>query len=282
MVEQANSVQPTLDGGFILAGRIRPIVGGNDFLLIKVDEFGMEEWSKTFGLPENGNENGEEAYSAIQTSDGGYAISGRWSGDRIGVVKTDALGNEEWMKLLNGNNNSNWGGYLVNTDDGNFTVFGGDPGDFYLTSLSVESGEILWQTISVQPYGAFPLGFCLTDSGGYATVGWSNDFSDSDDVYVMVTDEMGEVVNDSEAPAEQIDVQVFPNPSTGDVNIRISNYADVEGLKLHVLDSSGRTVNVQVLGNTGAVYLSGIMSGIYEAVLMDDNQVLFSGKIIIQ
>lgn len=60
-----HSVQPTSDGGFILAG------GHGDITLVKTDSLGREEWRREFGA------DGEDCGTwAEQTADGGYIVAG--------------------------------------------------------------------------------------------------------------------------------------------------------------------------------------------------------------
>jgi len=65
--EKAGSVVKTSDGGFALAGFKNSFGGwGNDFWLVKTDNYGNIEWSQTHGGSE-----ADIAHSLIETSDGG-------------------------------------------------------------------------------------------------------------------------------------------------------------------------------------------------------------------
>jgi hypothetical protein len=62
----------TSDGGYAFCGSENSFgSGGTDVWLVKTDATGNMLWQKTWGGPNN-----EDAYSMIQTSDGGYALVG--------------------------------------------------------------------------------------------------------------------------------------------------------------------------------------------------------------
>ncbi len=97
------SIIQTVDGGFALAGYIGTFGGWNsDFLLVKTDDEGNSQWSRTFSRKEK-----NECQSIIQTSDGGFALAGyTWSfGARnhdFWLVKTDDEGNSLWSRAFGG------------------------------------------------------------------------------------------------------------------------------------------------------------------------------------
>ncbi len=93
--DQASSIQQTSDGGYIIAGFTKSYGAGNaDFLVLKIDSVGNQEWAKTIGGADN-----EYPYSIRQTSDGGYIVGGGSSsyvsGDNSNwlLVKLDSIGN---------------------------------------------------------------------------------------------------------------------------------------------------------------------------------------------
>lgn len=94
----------TSDGGFAIVGYIWDDDTKYDVCLIKTDELGNEQWMKTYG----GNE-WDLGYGIVETSDGGFAISGTTEsyGDRrqVLLIKTDASGNQLWFKTFGGPDN---------------------------------------------------------------------------------------------------------------------------------------------------------------------------------
>jgi hypothetical protein len=88
------SVQQTMEGGYIVAGRTVSFgAGGNNVYLIKTDVNGDTLWTKTFG--ETGYSTGN---SVELTNDGGYIIACETTGFGAGnydiyLIKTDSLGN---------------------------------------------------------------------------------------------------------------------------------------------------------------------------------------------
>ena len=88
----------TTDGGILMAGGVRDFLNANsDALLIKVNQAGTIEWSKTIGI----NNNADQFFNVIQTSDGGFMAIGqsRTTPYETAIVcKLSASGNISWSK----------------------------------------------------------------------------------------------------------------------------------------------------------------------------------------
>lgn len=70
--DKAHSIQQTMDGGYIMAGKTHSYVTEEpDFWILKLFPGGEIEWQRTYGGGE-----WEEARSIHQTNDGGYIVAG--------------------------------------------------------------------------------------------------------------------------------------------------------------------------------------------------------------
>lgn len=118
------SVELTSDGGYIILGTKWYYESRTqDIWIIKTDQYGNEQWNKTYGSIKD--EYGSQAY---QTSDGGYIILGNridWntSNSDVWMIKVDALGEEQWNRTYGG---KYWdGGTLIDlTSDGGYIITG--------------------------------------------------------------------------------------------------------------------------------------------------------------
>ncbi len=102
--EGFNAIQPTADGGYILAGFTQVPSSGQDYgnaLVLKIDGAGDITWQKVYGQLSRA--------SAIRvTADGGYIVAGNASSSGAGsdswVLKLDTGGNIVWQKTYGGAN----------------------------------------------------------------------------------------------------------------------------------------------------------------------------------
>jgi len=94
--EYASSIVQTSDGGYAVAGcNSSKGAGQEDIWVIKLDDRGNRIWDRTYGGSCN-----DEAYSIIQTTDGGYAVAGDTKSygagkEDVWVIKLDEQGNLE-------------------------------------------------------------------------------------------------------------------------------------------------------------------------------------------
>lgn len=190
-----NSVQQTIDGGFILTGQTTGS-GNSNIYLLKTDNNGNETWSKNFGGMAT-----ERGYSMQQTLDGGFIITGltqsfgNGSAD-VYLIKTDSNGNEMWTKTF-GELGYDFALDVEQTDDGGFiltgvtTNFEQENDDIYLVKTD-SNGDEMWSNT----FGGINSGqgesVQQTTDGGYIIGGRLSPGFGLVNAYLVKTDSNGE------------------------------------------------------------------------------------------
>ncbi|MDY8135082.1 hypothetical protein [Aquimarina sp. 2201CG5-10] len=173
--DRGERIIQTTDGGYILVGYSRSSdedvtvnAGLQDYWIVKINSTGEIQWEKSFGFPGI-----DRAFSVVQTTDGGYFVTGfldvtassgggndKRNNVRHGVgefwgIKLDADGNKVWRRYFGGTNNDR--SYdTVQTEDNGFLMIGSSESidfdvtnskgsyDFWAVKVNSE-GTMLWQ-----------------------------------------------------------------------------------------------------------------------------------------
>lgn len=144
----ANSIQQTDDGEYLVAGHTRSFgAGGWDFWVLRLTSIGNVDWERTYGRSGD-----EKAYSALQTSDGGFVVAGHTDSFGAGLsdfwlIKLSSSGNIEWQKTYGDIGEEAAHSIIQQTDGTGFVVAGYsdsyNTGDFDFLVLKLYSnGEI--------------------------------------------------------------------------------------------------------------------------------------------
>jgi hypothetical protein len=170
------SMVQTSDGGYALSGTVfqmgNPQIFTSSIWLVKTNDSGIVQWTQSYANLGN-------AYSVIQTTDGGYALTGGGH-----LVKTDSSGKMLW--------NQNYGGQtiaLVQTNDGGYAVAGYNTKytgqmAFWLIKTDA-SGEVQWnQTYSTLGAGT-AWSLIQSQDSGYVLAGEGS---------IVKTDSLGKLV----------------------------------------------------------------------------------------
>ena len=197
--DNGHSIIQTRDGGYAVVGECFPWWKNDmDIYVVKLDGAGNLQWTKTIGG--TGDDHG---YSIIQTSDGGYAITGATSsfgqgGYDVYVVKLDDAGNLQWTRTIGGPNHD-YGFSIIQTQDGGYVIagatssFGQGGYDVYVIKLDV-TGNLEWTRTIGGPDNEWSYSVVSTPEGGFAITGSTQSFGHGlYDVYLMKLDVSGNV-----------------------------------------------------------------------------------------
>ena len=196
----ANCIQPTNDGGYIIAGGSdESQAENNDVYLIKIDAQGQLLWQRTYG-----GSGSEEANHIIQTGDGDYFMIG-WTNsfgagyDDIYMLKVNSIGDSLWAKTFGGIFYDK-GFSAVETPDGGFLTvsglgyFGYYPIDTYLIRLDA-NGDTLWTNSVGGSYSDACRSIIRSFNDGYFLAGWTMSFgAGQHDVFVIKIDTLGQML----------------------------------------------------------------------------------------
>jgi hypothetical protein len=263
--DEAQSVQQTSDGGFIVAGQtysndgdVSGIHGSKDLWIVKIDATGTLQWQKCLG-----GTSADEAQSIQLTSDGGYivaGITGSNDGDVLGnhgavdfwVVKLDENGTVQWQKCLGGTG-YDWAYSIQQNSDGGFVVAGhsnstdgdviGNHGnyDFWVVKLNA-TGTLLWQKCLGGTSADEAKSVQQTIDGGYIVTGqtFSNDGDVSglyggEDFWVVKLIETNNIFHLENITSV---LNCLPNPAREKVIINLPEFTR----KVEVYNSAGSLV----------------------------------------
>ncbi len=251
--EGVNSIQLTVDGGYIIAGYsasndgdVEDNKGKADYWILKLDQNGELEWQKCYGGSE-----GDFPAEIQQTVDGGYIIAGASyskDGDVEGanegifedswILKLDQNGELEWQKVYGGSfydytssvQQTPDNGYILagvtrSTDGDISTNYGYS--DAWILKLDVD-GDMEWEKSFGGSFFDWANTIQATTDGGFIVVG--NSASDDGDVggnygkadcWVFKLAPLSVAVNELEwSPF----FKITPNPAKESFNIQLDDY----------------------------------------------------------
>lgn len=165
------------DGDFIITGRTyMRHTGSKDILLMRTDAEGKQRWVKTYGGVFE-----DEGYSVSPTQDGGFVITGYTESYSTGfydiyLIKTDALGNQQWSKSFGGEG-YDYGQEVIVCQNGDFVVVGYSQfsigGNWFATVHRIDpSGNLIWNKEFIERSERnFGASIRELDDGGFIVTG---------------------------------------------------------------------------------------------------------------
>jgi hypothetical protein len=279
-VENANSIQQTKDGGYVVAGwaeskdgditRHHGTISASDEWIVKLDSLGNITWQKTFG-----GTNDDEAYSVVQTFDNGYIIAG-FARSTDGDVTGNHGGEDYWLIKLNKNGKLQWqktyGGSLYDdatsvaqTKDSGYVIAGksnstdgevsGNHGQYdYWIVKTDAAGNFQWQESLGGSQGEIANGIQQTKDNGFIVVGYtiSNDgdvtgYHGSEDYWVVKLNaatppinSVNKISNVTKDEKTNVLIEVVPNPFQATINI--TSNMPLNNALIKIASANGKTI----------------------------------------
>ncbi len=203
--DELRSVEPTIDGGYIIGGysnsptsgnKTQDNIGTGDYWVLKLDSKGDMQWQRTIG-----GDKDDQLYVVHQTYDGNFVVAGNSnSGVSDSKQKNNTKGTDFWVLKLQANGETLWqetyniseidilsslvenkdhtlllGGYAKSEINGQSTKQKDEKEiNDYVAIKTTENGEELWRK-SVGSEGEDLLKKVIeTRDGGYLLAGTSN------------------------------------------------------------------------------------------------------------
>jgi len=198
----ARQVQPTSDGGYVIAGESESFGPGIwSVYVVKTDSAGEVEWNKTYG-----GANYDFPYAIRQTTDGGYIVgtyttSFPPSGTNLRLIKLDQSGDTLWTSVLPNSNGKivNAASCIVQAPDGGFLIAGYGWTPPYANQICVyktdPDGVLLWNKNYGGSSDDFGAAIQLTNDGNFILAGYTYSFGSGQcDGYLIKIDQQGDTI----------------------------------------------------------------------------------------
>ena len=293
LYEVPHEIISTNDGGFMVVGEtssndgdVTGQQGLSDFWVVKLNEFGVMEWQKTYGGSDI-----DSAASIKQTSDGGYIVVGQTrsnDGDVSGnngnydvwVIKISASGILQWQKTLGGSDIDTGNGIIITPNrkyvisaqsrSNNGDVSGNHGQSDAWVALLFDTGDVQWQNSIGGSDVESAESIIITNDGGYLVSGFT--WSNNGDVNGNHGGSDVWIVKLAPDPLEIEDFTlgnngIYPNPATDILHLESKTAID----KVSVFDMLGKEILSQETTNT--IDVSALSPGIYIVQLSEGKSI---------
>lgn len=304
--EEANSIEQTSDGGYIIAGTsnsangdITGNNGGYDYWIVKISPTGILQWQKSLGGSLT-----DKAYSIKQTPDGGFIIAGAsnsTNGDITGnnggydywIVKLFSTGDIQWQKSFGGSYDSYAMG-VDNTTDGGYIITGcsqylnqeGNPPlniplEYLILKLNA-FGNVEWQNHYGGSFIIIASSIQQTSDGGYILGGQTNMSTATNNSYADYNYKIIKLAGNQLSTNETIiknNISIYPNP--------VKDFVTIDRLPIEttisIHDLSGRKIFTKKYSETKVtINTSTFSNGVYIIQVDDQEKTVLSEKLIIK
>lgn len=310
--DRIRNIISTKDNGFLAIGfsnssngDVSANNGGFDYWLVKLDSNGTIEWENNYG-----GSSEDKAYDAYETASNGFIVVGYSSSDDgdvavnkgssdFWIIEIDSSGNLIRQKSLGGSG-SDQAFSVVPSIDGHTVVVGETESidgdvlnnhgnfDIWVVKLLNRDNEfgIEWQrSLGGTSDDQAPYSTIVSNDNGYVLAGRSKsddgDLNSNNGWFDFWTVKL----KDPNVGIEKqfnYEIGVYPNPTTGKINIDLQHFDSNNNLSLKVYDTFGKmVVSKSIVEPVSRIDLSQNSSGIYYILISDDNGNMHSEKVVV-
>ncbi|MBP9082406.1 MAG: T9SS type A sorting domain-containing protein [Bacteroidia bacterium] len=282
---EPRAIATTSNSEYLITGGVGTSPSSTDMFLMRTTTFGDTLWYKTFNFSYQ-----ESGIDVIETSDNGILISGfiinpATSNSNICLIKTDAIGDTQWTKVFD-HNNEQLVYSIQETQNGDFIltgkITGGIPvdGNVFLMKIN-SSGDSLW----TKQFGGTSddMGYSVQalSDGGYILSGYSGSFG-TVGAYIIKTDSSGNIyTGHSELTQQNSQFSVFPNPAKNNLFIKSSSVLE-ENFLFEIFDFQRNLIYKNIFyGEFNSINIEDLSSSVYYCKLNYKSSVSFLKLVII-
>ena len=279
----AQVVNEDSTGNIIISGHVDSVsstigFGLWDIFLMKLSSSGIFQWAKIYG-----EDNFDEAWSVIPTKDNGFMLGAEpesFGGvSRISLLKTDSIGNIEWMRLYGKSTGGFPNNIILNPDNG-FTIFASDGGFNVIAPMILIRTDSLGLTIcneplvTVQQNSFIPIedSILSTDVVTVTIPSYNPIFLN----YPLKAYDYCDITQIPLNKKEIENIKIFPNPfqSTFYISIKKNDFKKLKITLRNILGQSCYENDLYISKNENffTVDMSTISNGIYFIELSTDNE----------
>lgn len=307
---EAKDLLETSDNGYLITGlTYTPNPGDSTIawlrsMLIKVDKDGNELWEKVLGVNDTFI---SLAFSSAEVETGGFLVSttvldSATDNSVLGVYQVDQLGNLLFYKTISGISDVNRQGKFIRKMEGNkYCIITSIYNNCFSTSMLglyiIDSDGTVLDSTFVNDYYLNIQGAIITENNRIVVSG-SKDFYDYWDIFMYKFNENLEfdtlydmslnydwlcdiIIYQPELKEENIDINIYPNPTCRGINIHINESNQYKYL-VEIVGINGSVMKREYIYSNKLKYLSieDLSPGMYIVNISHNNMLLSSRKIV--
>ena len=233
--DRYSSVHTLTNGDYVLSGSIYLATGDTRGFIRKKGSIGNPIWFKYIG---------KSILQSTPTTDGGFLLL-----ESDDIIKTNSTGDSLWTKVFPGSAFRS----LIQTSDGGYALGGHNQLTNNGLFIKVDSmGNTLWSQDFQDLTGSIYIYSIIEQSNGeFALTGATS--HNGNDGYFVTTDAQGNPLSISIVSGQNIEVQLFPNPTTELVTVTLDQLPS-STTQAELIDLTGKVLKVISIQNKSTTF----------------------------